>query len=603
MNKKFISKATALSLAAISSISVMSISASADISYSATDSTISGTAVLATSVVTYKTTTHTAIVTTNATTGKKSVTFSSQEGYSVTEAAGDLEYGTGNNVDVTRLSTYFVSTAAANSTLNNIKNACTWTNANGANGTNALAAWKATWTTYVTAFNKNIDDSVTVVPSEPTSLTFGQLTYTQTPSSSTVTMAALKQAFTATTVAISDSTGEITTGSDWTINTTGSSTTTDSTTTYNTWYPVLATYRVPTTTGYSYQGDNNYWYTSVAAANLYGNGYSGTSKVTNYSSYSTYTTVYFCAVDGLYYTTAPSTSYIYTVTDTTYYSTSYGSYKAANGLYYPTIAAAQNASYSYNGTTTYYTYATYASNRYFSYYTGLCYSTASAASAASGSYGYVDLSTYTSSSSTNVLDPYYYYYYGGLGYGSTSSTIDPSDPTIYGSTKRSGWTKITSTIKSSASGSTVKIDMNEATSIPATVLAAAKSYGVNLKVVLANGATWTIKADDISSTSTALDVSVAYNVSVVKSSLVSAAKKANSNVKSSAQIFIGTNGQTINNTVTVKLSTKRAGCTAKLYRYTEKGSLALVDTAKVQSTGAASFDVTKGGAYVIIIKD
>ncbi|MDE5859108.1 MAG: hypothetical protein K2H23_01760, partial [Oscillospiraceae bacterium] len=57
--------------------------------------------------------------------------------------------------------------------------------------------------------------------------------------------------------------------------------------------------------------------------------------------------------------------------------------------------------------------------------------------------------------------------------------------------------------------------------------------------------------------------------------------------------------------VTVKFATKRAGCTARLYRYnSDRNSLSLVDKSTVNSSGKCTFDgVTKGGDYVIVLSN
>lgn len=648
MNKKIFGKATALSLAAVTALSAFAMTVSADVTYSIQDQTITGTAILATASMSYKTVTYTAspVVGSN---GKVTVSFPSVVGNApqIVEETDQITYddyghyamlSQANNV-------YFASSTAANSALTKIKNAASYQNTYAkytsagvvVGGTNALAEWKKSWTdyqadynnTYTTTYNTTYTaevqngtaaaDAVVIANTAaaaaaqalaaPTETGFVQMTYTAVTNTSSVNMTTLKNKF-GEKVNVNNLTGAITAGADWTINTKGGSNTDDPTTpgtSSNTWYPALSAYRKPTTSGLSYQGYNGFWYTSQAAADYYGDGFSGITKTSNYTATSG-ADIYFSAADGYYYASSAlaNTAYCYQVASGTY-SSSYGSYRAANGYYYPTVSAAQNASYAYNRTTTYTTYATTASARYFSMVTGKCYDTAAAAQAAAPSYSssyVIDLATYTGTTTNdiyNIYDPYYYYYMMGGNGGFGTTKIDPDAPAIYGSAKKSGWSRIVSVVKTTAKGKTVTIDMNASTVVPDDVLVAAKSKGVNLKFVLANGATWTMKAADIKSTDT-MNIDVEYNTKNIKSSLVSKAKKLNPGAVSTAQISV--NGSVdVNAGLTVKLSSKRAGCTVKAYIKTSSGSLKLVDKGVVNSNGSVTLDVNKGGDYLLVVID
>lgn len=642
MNKKIFGKATALSLAAVTALSAFAMTVSADVTYSVTDKTITGSAVLTTASMSFKTVTYTASPVVDAN-GRVTVSFPSIVGNAPQLVADStaIEYDDlGHTAKVSEANNvYFASTTAANSALTKIKNAASYQNTYGLNGSNAFAEWKKSWTDYQTTYNTTYTttynakyteeiqngtaaaDAVVIAKAaaaaaaaavtEPTVTGFVQLTYTATTNSSSVNMSSLKNKF-GEKVNVDNLTGAISAGATWTINTKGGSATDDPTTpgtSSNTWYPALSAYRKPTTSGLSYQGYNGFWYTSQAAADYYGDGFSGITKTSNYSA-TAGADIYFSAADGYYYasTALSGTSYCYQVASGTY-SSSYGSYRAANGYYYPTISAAQNASYAYNRTTTYTTYATTASNRYFSMVTGKFYETAAAAQAAAPTYSssyVIDLANYTGTNTNdiyNIYDPYYYYYMmgGNGGYGTT--TVDPDAPAIYGSAKRSGWNKIISVVKTTAKGKTVKIDMNASTVVPDDVLVAAKAKGVNLQFVLANGATWTIKAADMKSTDT-MNIDVDYNTKNIKSSLVSKAKKLNPGAVSTAQISVSNSGALgVNAGLTVKLSSKRAGCTVKAYIKTSSGSLKLVDKGVVNSNGNVSLDINQGGDYLLVVID
>ncbi|MGN1137680.1 MAG: hypothetical protein ACI4SF_15860 [Oscillospiraceae bacterium] len=87
--------------------------------------------------------------------------------------------------------------------------------------------------------------------------------------------------------------------------------TSDTTTTTTTWYPDSAAYRAASEV--SYLGENGVWYTSASAATLYGGGYTGTSKSSNYSTISSAAdgkTIYFDSTSGTYTTSATSYSYV-----------------------------------------------------------------------------------------------------------------------------------------------------------------------------------------------------------------------------------------------------------------------------------------------------
>lgn len=91
-----------------------------------------------------------------------------------------------------------------------------------------------------------------------------------------------------------------------------SNTTTDNTTTTaTTWYPDSASYRAASEV--SYKGNNGSWYTSSSAASIYGGGYSGVSKSSNYSSVNSNAggkTIYFDSTSGTYSTSSSSYSYV-----------------------------------------------------------------------------------------------------------------------------------------------------------------------------------------------------------------------------------------------------------------------------------------------------
>lgn len=297
---------------------------------------------------------------------------------------------------------------------------------------------------------------------------------------------------------------------------------TDKDTTVTTWYPDAAAYRNPSEV--SYLGKNGSWYTSASAATLYGGGYTGTSKNSNYSTVSTTagnSAIYFDSKSGTYSTSSSSYSYVV---------------KAA---------------------------------------------------------------------SSTANDPYYdYFNNNGNKNNNITSSVPAGSPAISGASKYAGWTNISAYITNRAkSGATYTINMNDGTVVPAAVLAAAKAKNVTLVFANDNGSKITVKPGKVDTTSD-LNVAVKYNVKDVKTSLVNKAKKVNKGTVSTAQVRIGDDGSIGGTeTVTVKFSTKRSGCTVKAYRLTESGSLKKEATGTIASTGRVNLSLTKGGSYLLVVID
>ena len=678
MNKKILSKATALSIAAISVLSTAAMTASADITLKTTSLATQEASGTLAYVEWYLYYTDKETTATFTGTPKQSISVSfvdSPVSTARTVATDYLNYDAYNTTvydSDNSTGTYYAKNSIATTATTQLGKVASYQNKTYANttaaagltaygdvvytegGTDAYTDWQTAFKNYVNDYNKywaskNKFDKDTeaynvaitnnpaytgkkpeatdtayrwtdhagyykyadaVAPVEPTAIgdtVFTKRTYALESSLTSIKLTDAKISNKAVkSIDIADLTGEVTLKDDLSgqyIVATGSSTA-DPTT--NAWYPTNASHRTPSTI--SYYGTNGYWYTSAAAANLYAGGYS-TTKTSNYTSSIKDTELWFSATTGFYYSTAASAKaasetgveYYQVAVATTVYSTKYGSYRAANGLYYPTIAAAQNASYNYNRTYTYSTKATTASARYFSPLTGLYYTTSAAASAASGSYSYIDIDNYSGGTSLNVYDDPYYYYFmnGGLGWGNSITKIDPDAPTIYGSSKKSGWDRILAYINTKSTGSTVSIDMNKSTTVPESILSAAKKKGITLNFVNENGSKVKVTSSNINS-NYSINTAVTYNVKNISSSLIKKAKKVNSDVVSTAQIAIGSDSKAA---VTVKLASKRAGCTVKAYRLTAKGSLVLVSTAKVSSTGAVTLSTNQSGTYLLVVMD
>ncbi len=396
-------------------------------------------------------------------------------------------------------------------------------------------------------------------------------------------------------------------------------------------------------TGYKYMNNSFYWAGNYVYYSLYTGMYypnytsfyydvyntMGGAAYTGSSYYNRYTATnrgytngsrYFDPYGGYYYITDPG-GYAVSISG---FNAAYDNYNGngyqsdwdtydvymVNNRYYPTLSSAQSAANNnYYGITKVRDLSAPQTN-YFSHTTGQYYNTYQAALNASGNVS-SNVYTFNYYTNTNYNDPYYNYNYGSgydpyylywlnkqQGGGSSSSSSDTSSAAIG---KRRGWNAIAAYAKSLKSGSSTSVAMNDETTVPSSVMSAIKGKDVTLKFVLDNGATVAINGTSVESAKS-LDIGVEYNSGSVPSKLVSKAKKVNDAV-TSAKISIDEGSFGAEADVTVKFNKKRAGCTAKLYRYNEsQNKLSLVSKAKVQSNGKVTFsEVDKGGDFVIVL--
>lgn len=411
-----------------------------------------------------------------------------------------------------------------------------------------------------------------------------------------------------------------------TTNTAGSTALTTTTAGQTTTTPIYgSTYQYASSNDRVYQGGSGTWYPNYSSLVAAGESLKNSLSLSSVSTYSYMKSaatatgrVYFNPTTGTYSADAPTETsgyliygydnYYYDDYYNDYYYRDYGTYDVykVNGVFYPTLSSALSAAgNNYALITKVYDYSKPQTN-YFSKVTGKYYTTYSAALSASRG---ISSNVYTFSYySTNYDydDPYYYsdpYYYYWLNNQSnknnnTTSTKDTTTATVG---NRKGWTAVSKYLASLKSGSSVSVSMNTETTIPASAISAIDGKNVTVKFVLKNGVVFTINGKDVS-TATSIDIDTAYNTNRVPSKLVKAAYKKNKAV-SSAQITISGGSFGADADVTVKFATKRAGCTAKLYRYnSSRDTLSLVDTATVQSNGKCTFDgVDKGGNFVITL--
>ena len=383
----------------------------------------------------------------------------------------------------------------------------------------------------------------------------------------------------------------------------------------------------------------------------------------NYSSY--YANPYYSSVTGLYYPTYAqalaasngNSSAVYsfnvnTNVNSSTYTKKYKYYSKVTGLYYDSYAAALVASNNKaadviiaSGTAgTYYSSYTgkyynslddalKASNFDVNYisvigtansnvtvyvYNGKAYSTLKDAIAAGGvegktiteyKYNYKNPSYYYDyfNNYNGYYNPYYYnynYYYNYYNKNNIPSTAvkateNDGTPFLYGNAARGGWSFLSSYVSNSRRG-TVTIDMNGATVVDGSILKAAANKNLDLEFVLGNGAVWTVNGKNIKSTD-AVDIGVNYDSDYISSKLK---KKAANGSVASAEIGISNGYEALGftGTVSVKFSSKRAGCLAKIYYYDEAtNSLKLDARTTVDKNGRVEFACSDGAPYYIVL--
>lgn len=358
-------------------------------------------------------------------------------------------------------------------------------------------------------------------------------------------------------------------------------------------------------------------YEAALAASLNNPAYvvRGTYYDTNDYSYTgSLTYRYYSSTTGRYYKTW-NDAYVASNYDTTKvsewnssswsstYSSTYSWYSSYTGRYYQTYAAAlavsPNSSYVSQGSAS--SSSTYSSTySWYSSYTKRYYQTYAAALAASN-----NNSSYVSQGNYYYYNNPYYYYYGLNGYyglgglGNTTTTNRDTSSVTIGNLK--GWTSVIRTVNSAKSGASYTVNMKTETEIPSNVLTALKGKNVTINFKFSNGAVFSLNGADISSTS-AISPVIRYGSTSIPSSLKKKAVKSNDGV-SSSQFTINGNSFGADASITVKFNTKRAGCSAKLYRYNASANtLSLVSRSAVQSNGQCKFDnVKQGGEYIVVL--
>lgn len=180
--------------------------------------------------------------------------------------------------------------------------------------------------------------------------------------------------------------------------------------------------------------------------------------------------------------------------------------------------------------------------------------------------------------------------------GSSSSSVVGSHTQSARTIKSVGWTKITEEIKKSDTGSTIKITLNDETTMPADALQAAIDKGVKLVMDAGFGRTWTIDGKN-AVPGKYIDLSISgVNVGIPEA--------AYENILCSDSRQLKLNARLLNFTaqLTAFIGYDNIGQNAALYSYNEEtGKLVFQDISVVDKNANVIFDIKCGGRYFIAL--
>lgn len=186
---------------------------------------------------------------------------------------------------------------------------------------------------------------------------------------------------------------------------------------------------------------------------------------------------------------------------------------------------------------------------------------------------------------------------GGTSGGTSSGSSGPST----GSS--SGWSQIEKELEQSAPGSTVTVDMNGTTEVPAEVFEAVAGKDVTLELDMGGGVKWEINGKDIPADTdfTDLDLGVKLNTSTIPVDVINLV----TGEKGAVQMTLAHDGEFgFTMTLTAPLGTENKGLWANLYHYNTPQKRMLFETAaKVDTNGNVSLPFTHASEYAIVLDE
>lgn len=174
---------------------------------------------------------------------------------------------------------------------------------------------------------------------------------------------------------------------------------------------------------------------------------------------------------------------------------------------------------------------------------------------------------------------------------SSSTSTSTTEPSISDGSA-SGWTAIAAKLNTSADGSTVTINLNGSTEVPADVIKAIADNKDNVKLVVSTVFSWTVDGTKISS-ATKGDFTVT---------------KTTAGTTTGLRGIVGTafsvNGTGVPAELNISFKASHANKFANLYLKNADGTFTFVDNVKIDSKGAANgLDADSKGNYVVMLSE
>ena len=167
----------------------------------------------------------------------------------------------------------------------------------------------------------------------------------------------------------------------------------------------------------------------------------------------------------------------------------------------------------------------------------------------------------------------------------------------------SGWSQIEKELENSAPGTTVTVDMNGTTEVPAEVFEAVAGKDVTLELDMGGGVKWEINGQDIPTDLdfTDLDLGVSLNTSTIPVDVINLV----TGEKGSIQLALAHDGEFgFTLTLTAPLGVENKGLWANLYHYDTTLKQMLFETsAQVDEDGNVALKFTHASEYAIVLDE
>ncbi len=173
-------------------------------------------------------------------------------------------------------------------------------------------------------------------------------------------------------------------------------------------------------------------------------------------------------------------------------------------------------------------------------------------------------------------------------------------PYIANDDTKVGWGDITQAINNASSGTEIPVVMNGTETLPASVLEALQGREVSLVLQMGEGITWTIRGEDITSSSLK-DINMALTMYTdnIPSDVIDPYVKG----KTAVQLHLAYSGEFgFVATLRVPFSDEFAGINSTLYYYNpNRGRLEQMDKNRITDDGIGRYDFNHASDYVVII--